>query len=122
MRQIEGTATISIKELDRLREYERWYTELRKDVKGLAKRIENIAAMEYYENITPDIMTEEEIEKEISRTTKEIKIIVSEEKLHKLIYQYLDDTRSPLYCFLSNIVTLEEFENIELVLESGRQK
>lgn len=120
MRQIEGTATISIKELDRLREYERWYTELRKDVKGLAKRIENIAAMEYYENITPDIMTEEEIEKEISRTTKEIKIIVSEEKLHELIYQYLDDTRSPLYCFLSNIMTLEEFENIELVLESQK--
>ena len=64
MRQIEGTATISIKELDRLREYEKWYNDLRRTVRSLEKRIETSNTNEYYDSITTDIMTEEEIEKE----------------------------------------------------------
>lgn len=39
MRQIEGTATISIKELDRLREYEKWYNDLRRMVRSLVLKI-----------------------------------------------------------------------------------
>ena len=122
MRQIEGTATISIKELDRLREYEKWYNDLRRTVRSLEKRIETSNTNEYYDSITTDIMTEEEIEKEISKATKEIKVIVSEESLHELIYQYLDDTKSPLYCFMRNVMAKEDFENIQMVLESGKQK
>ncbi len=117
MRQIEGTATISISELDRLRQYEEWYNELRRSVRRLEKRVETKHTDDYYENVTTDIMTEEQLEKVANEEVEEIKIIISGEELHELVYEYMDDTKSAAHCFVQTILTKEEFGKIKLILE-----
>lgn len=121
MKQIEGTATITIKKLDELRKYEKWYTDLRRDISRITKRIETPKKIEYYNNICEDIMSKGQIEKEISQAAKEIKIIVSEKRLHELIQQHTDEELSPLNFFLTNTMLPKEFEKIELILEKDEQ-
>lgn len=40
MRKVEGTATISIEELDRLREREQWYNDLRGKLKNIVGKLD----------------------------------------------------------------------------------
>ena len=118
MKKIEGTATISIETLDGLREREKWFSDLRRDVKRLVERIDT----EEYSKREKQIddmsdMTDEEFERLIKEAQKTIRIIVSEKALRKLIYDFIDGEKSDCHYAIQEMTT-EEFAGIPLILES----
>lgn len=118
MKKIEGTATISIEELDNLRQQEQYLSELRRDVKGLIKYIDS----EEYEKkgkLIDDMgnMPDEEYERLIKEAAGALKIIISEKSLRKLVHEYIDGEKEESHYVLQEM-TEEEFMKIPLILES----
>lgn len=122
MRDIEGTATISIAELDKLRQREEWFSELKRNVRGLIERIDD----EEYEKRAKHIddmedLADEELESLITEAKEELKIIVSEKALRKLIHEYIDGAKKESYYILQEM-TEEEFAKVPLILDSMPQE
>lgn len=122
MRKIEGTATISIEELDRLREGEQWYNSLRGTLKGI---VANIDTEEYDKEMkkiddSPDEISGEELNALIKQAARTVKIVLNENILRKLVIDFIDDTKSEIHYEISEMST-EEFKEIPLVIPSGQQ-
>lgn len=118
MKKIEGTATISIEELDNLRQQEEYFLKLRRDVKRLVKSID----AEEYEKRGKQIddigdMTDEEFERLIKEAAGTLKIIVSEKALRRLIHEYMEGEKTESHYALQEM-TKEEFARVPLILES----
>lgn len=122
MREIEGTATISIKELDKLRQREEWHTELMRKTKALVK---NVDTQEYDKKCKKiDEMggiEDEELKKMLQDARKTLKVIVSETVLRKLIHEYIDETKSDVHYELSDMSD-EDFREVQIALESRQQE
>ena len=73
MRKVEGTATISIEELDRLREREQWYNDLRGKLKNIVGKLDT---EEYDKEMKKIDDTKSEVHYAISEmSTEELKEI-----------------------------------------------
>lgn len=122
MRDIEGTATISIKELDKLRQREQWHTELTRRAKALVK---NVDTQEYDKKCKKidemGAIEDEELEKMLQEARKTLKVIVSETILRKLIHEYIDETKSDTYYELSDMSD-KDFSEVQIVLEPRQQE
>lgn len=122
MRKIEGTAKISIEELDRLREREQWYNSLRGTLKGI---VENIDTEEYDKEMkkiddSPDEISDEELDALIKKAAGTVKVIVNENILRKLVIDFIDDTKSELHYAISEMST-EEFKEIPVIIPNRQQ-
>lgn len=122
MRKIEGTATISIEELDRLREREQWYNSLRETLKGI---VANIDTEEYDKEMkkiddSPDEISDEELDALIKQAARTVKIVLNENILRKLVVEFIDDTKSEVHYAISEMST-EELKEIPLIIPSGQQ-
>lgn len=122
MRKIDGTATISIEELDRLRESEQWYNSLRGTLKNI---IADIDTEEYDKEMkkiddSPDEISDEELDELIKQAAGTVKIVLNENILRKLIIEFIDDTKSELHFTISEMST-EELKAIPLIIPSGQQ-
>lgn len=122
MRKIEGTATISIEELDRLREREQWYNSLRGTLKGI---VANIDTEEYDKEMkkiddSPDEISDEELDALIKQVARTVKIVLNENILRKLVVEFIDDTKSEVHYAISEMST-EELKEIPLIIPSGQQ-
>lgn len=122
MRKIEGTATISIEELDRLREREQWYNSLRGTLKGI---VANIDTEEYDKEMkkiddSPDEISDEELDALIKQAARTVKIVLNENILRKLVVEFIDDTKSEVHYAISEMST-EELKEIPLIIPSGQQ-
>lgn len=64
MRKVEGTATISIEELDRLREREQWYNDLRGKLKNIVGKLDTEEYDKEMKKIddSPDDISDEELD------------------------------------------------------------
>lgn len=118
MNNIEGTVTISIETLDKLREYE----ELFKSVRGTASRLIQRIDSEQYEKMCKKIDAMKDVsDDDLTRLLKEaegtLKIVVSEGCLRKLIREFMDSEKSEVHFELDEM-TKEEFARIPLILES----
>lgn len=118
---IEGTATIRIETLDSLREREKWFLDMRRDVKGLIQSIDT----EEYDKRAKQIddirdLSDEEFDRLIKEAAGALRIVVSERSLRKLIHEYIDDEKSEQRYILSEM-TEEEFAKISLILESTQK-
>lgn len=122
MRDIEGTATISIKELDKLRQREQWHTDLMRRTKALVKDVETQEYDEECKKIDEmGAIEDEELEKMLQEARKTLKVIVSETVLRKLIHEYIDETKSDVHYELSDMSD-EDFGAIQIILESRQQE
>ena len=122
MRKIDGTATISIEELDHLREREQWYNSLRGTLKGI---VADINTEEYEKEMkkiddSPDEISDEELNELIKRATRTVKIVLNENILRKLIVEFIDDTKSEVHFAISEM-SAEELKAIPLIIPSGQQ-
>lgn len=122
MKKIEGTATISIEQLDDLRQQEEFFSNMQRDVKGLIKNIDT----EEYDKRAKQIddmgdMPDEEFDKLIKEAAGVLRVVVSERSLRKLIHEYIDDEKSEQRYILSEM-TEEEFAKIPLILESTQRQ
>lgn len=122
MRKIDGTATISIEELDHLREREQWYNSLRGTLKGI---VADINTEEYEKEMkkiddSPDEISDEELNELIKRATRTVKIVLNENILRKLIAEFIDDTKSEVH-FAIGEMSAEELKAIPLIIPSGQQ-
>lgn len=122
MKKIEGTATISIEQLDDLRQQEEFFSNMQRDVKGLIKNIDT----EEYDKRAQQIddmgdMPDEEFDKLIKEAAGVLQVVVSERSLRKLIHEHIDDEKSEQYYILSEM-TEEEFAKIPLILESTQRQ
>ena len=121
MNIIEGTATISIKKLDDLRQYEELFSRLQRTVKSLVKDIDH----EEFDRIEKQIdemsgLSDEEFLKLIDKKDTTLKIIVSDSALRNLIREYIDGEKSELHYVLENMEK-EKFEQIPLILETSQK-
>lgn len=121
MRKIEGTATISIEQLDDLRQQQDFFSNMQRDVKGLVQSIDT----EEYDKRVKQIddmsdMPDEKFERLIKEAAGALRVVVSEKSLRKLIHEYIDDEKSEQRYILSEM-TEEEFEKIPLILESAQR-
>lgn len=112
MRKIEGTATISIEQLDDLRQQQDFFSNMQRDVKGLVQSIDT----EEYDKRVKQIddmsdMPDEKFERLIKEAAGALRVVVSEKSLRKLIHEYIDDEKSEQRYILSEM-TEEEFEKI----------
>lgn len=123
MRKIEGTATISIEELDELREREQWHKDLMRKVKMLVEKIDTSEYDKKHEEIDLENTTDRKLEKLLKEAVKSIKIIVSEKTLRNLIHEYIDDTKSNAHYMLSEM-SEKEFGEVKLIFanEAGGQQ
>ena len=113
MRKVEGTATISIEELDRLREREQWYNNLRGKLKNIVEKLdteEYDKEMKKIDDSTDDI-SDEELDALIKQATGTVKIILNREIIQKLIIEFIDDTKSEVHYAISEMST-EELKEI----------
>lgn len=122
MRKIEGTATISIEELDRLRECEQWYNSLRGTLKGI---VANIDTEEYDKEMkkiddSPDEISDEELNALVKQAARNAKIVLNENILRKLVIDFIDDTKSEVHYAISEMST-EELKEIPLIIQNGQQ-
>ena len=122
MKKIEGTATISIEQLDDLRQQEEFFSNMQRDVKGLIKNIDT----EKYDKRAQQIddmgdMPDEEFDKLIKEAAGVLQVVVSERSLRKLIHEHIDDEKSEQRYILSEM-TEEEFAKIPLILESTQRQ
>lgn len=122
MRKIDGTATISIDELDHLREQEQWYNSLRGTLKGIVADIDTEKYDKEMKKIddTPNEISDEELHELMKVATSTLEIIVNENVLRKLIVEFIDETKSDVHYEISEMST-EELKTIPLILDSGRQ-
>jgi len=121
MRKIDGTATISIEEFDELREHEKWFNELRSNVRGLVEKIDT----EQYDREMKKIddmgdVTDEEIDRLVKKAAGTLKITVSDKIIRKLIREYIDEEKSDVHYAVSEM-TNKELEQIPLFLDGGQQ-
>lgn len=117
MRKVEGTATISIEELDRLRECEQWYNHLRGKLKNIVEKLdteEYDKEMKKIDDSTDDI-SDEELEALIKQAAGTVKIILNREIIQKLIIEFIDDTKSEVHYAISEMST-EELKEIPLII------
>ena len=122
MRGIEGTATISIEELDKLRQREEWFSELKRNVRGLIERVDDEEYEKRAKHIDDmDDMPDEELERLITEAEETLKIIVSEKVLRKLIHEFIEGEKKESHYVLQEM-TEEEFAKIPLILESIPKK
>lgn len=122
MREIDGTATISIKELDELRQREQMHREL---VYWLLKLVKEIDTSEYdkrCEEIDKNdrIMTDEQLEDAMREAGKALKIIISDSVLRKLVFEYIDPEKDKSRYEIGEM-SEEVFSAIPIILESSRQ-
>lgn len=122
MRKIDGTATISIEELDRLREREQWYKSLREKLKNIVASIDTERYEKEMKKIDDcqDEISDEELNELIKQATRTVKIVLNENILRKLIIEFIDDTKSELHYAISEMST-EELKEIPLIIKSGQQ-
>ncbi len=121
MKKIEGTATISIEQLDKLRQQEKIFSNILRDVKGLIQSIDT----EEYDKRAKQIddmgnMSDEKFERLLKEAEGALRVVVSERSLRKLIHEYIDDEKSEQHYILSEM-TEEEFAKIPLILESAQR-
>ena len=117
MRKIDGTATISIEELDRLREREQWYDHLRAKLKNI---VANLDTEEYDKEMkkiddSPDEISDEELDELIKQAAGTVKIIINGEILRKLVSEFIDDTKSEVHYAIGEMST-EELKEIPLII------
>ena len=117
MRKIEGTATLSIEELERLRECEQWNNSLRGTLKGI---VANIDTEEYDKEMkkiddSPDEISDEELDELIKQAAGTVKIIINGEILRKLVSEFIDDTKSEVHYAISEM-SKEELKGIQLII------
>lgn len=81
MRKVEGTATISIEELDRLREREQWYNDLRGKLKNIVGKLDTEEYDKEMKKIddSPDDISDEELDALIKQAAGTVKIILNGE-------------------------------------------
>ena len=122
MRKIDGTATISIEELDHLREREQWYDNLRGKLKHIVEKIDTEDYDKEMKKIddSPDEISDEELDELIKRATGTVKIVLNENILRKLIVEFIDDTKSEVHFAISEM-SAEELKAIPLIIPSGQQ-
>lgn len=122
MRKIEGTATISIEELDRLREREKWYDSLRGTLKKIVAKIDTEEYDKEMRKIddSPDEISDEELDAIIKQATKTVKIVINENILRKLVIELIDETKSDVHYAISEMST-EELKEITLIIKTGQQ-
>lgn len=124
MRKVEGTATISIEELDKLRERETWYTEIHREAKGLIENIDSARFDELMKRIDdmPNDISDDEVDGLCKEAAGTLRIIVSERHLRNLIREHIEEVKSECHYAISEM-TKEEFEVIPLSLgkEQGNQ-
>lgn len=122
MKKIEGTATISIEQLDDLRQQEKFFSNMQRDVKGLILNIDT----EEYDKRAKQIddmrdLSDEEFDRLIKEAAGTLRVVVSERLLRKLIHECIDDEKSEQRYMLSEM-TEEEFAKIPLILESTQRQ
>lgn len=122
MRKIEGTATISIEELDHLREREQWHSSLRGTLKGIVADIDTEEYDKEMKKIddSPDEISDEELDALIKQAARTVKIVLNENILRKLVIDFIDDTKSEVHYAISEMST-EELKEIPLIIPSGQQ-
>lgn len=117
MRKVEGTATISIEELDRLREREQWYNDLRGKLKNIVGKLDTEEYDKEMKKIddSPDDISDEELDALIKQAAGTVKIILNGEIIRKLIIEFIDDTKSEVHYAISEMST-EELKEIPLII------
>ena len=117
MRKVEGTATISIEELDRLREREQWYNDLRGKLKNIVGKLDTEEYDKEMKKIddSPDDISGEELDALIKQAAGTVKIILNGEIIRKLIIEFIDDTKSEVHYAISEMST-EELKEIPLII------
>lgn len=117
MRKVEGTATISIEELDRLREREQWYDNLRGKLKHIVEKIDTEEYDKEMKKIddSPDEISDEELDALIKQAAGTVKIIINGTILRKLVGEFIDETKSEVHYAISEMST-EELKEIPLII------
>lgn len=120
MRKISGIAMISIRELDDLRQNEEKLRNLRKNMKSLIKDINTDEYNQEIKKINEANMGNEEYYRSIKAAQEKIKIIISEEKIRKLIYGLMFGEEESECNYTIDAMTEEEFEKITLILSQEK--
>lgn len=125
--QIEGTATISLETLDRMRKEAEIADEILKKYSGLKEEVMALYSFEteaYHEELkriddNPKL-TDQQIMKKISEAmVKHLKIVIDAEALKRFIKLYIDPKESYEHADIKN-TTAKELQGIQVILK-GQQ-
>lgn len=125
--QIEGTATISLKTLDELRQQAESAKEAKEKVQAIAEEVMAVYSFEaeaYNEELkridNNRKLTDEQIMKQISKAMmKHLKIVVDAEALKRFIKLHINSKKSDEHADIEN-ATAKELQGIQVILK-GQQ-
>ena len=125
--QIEGTATISLKTLDELRQQAESAKEAKEKVQAIAEEVMAVYSFEaetYNEELkridNNRKLTDEQIMKQISKAmVKHLKIVVDAEALKRFIKLHINSEKSDEHADIEN-ATAKELQGIQVILK-GQQ-
>lgn len=127
MKRIEGTATINLETLDKLRREAEMEEEIRKKYARLTEEVMAIYDFEteaYHKELTAiennPKLTDKQIEKKLREAmVKHLKIVVDAQALKRFIKLHIDDRKSEEHADIKN-ATAKELEGIQVVLKQDK--
>lgn len=127
--QIEGTATISLKALDELRQQAESVKAANEKVQGIAEEVMTVYSFEteaYHKELMAidnnPKLTDKQITQKLSEAmTKHLKIVIDAEALKRLIKLHIDDKKSDEHADIKN-ATEKELQSIQVILKGQAEQ